>query len=206
LKVNIISDNQDFKDDLELQISKYSVPFTLNADKPDVIVLDENAEAITALRKSYPSVPIILLTTLNQAAADKLNLVLPKPFRLLKLFDMILAANNELDNSEEGQLVFNSYELHPNMRKIVDLQTGEVTKLTEREVAILKYLYKTPGDYVSKNDLQTNVWQYSHEVDTHTIETHIYRLRQKVEKNNGRRLILTENGKYKLNMDASCRS
>ena len=206
MKVNIISDNQDFKDDLELQISKYSVPFTLNADKPDVIVLDENAEAITALRKSYPSVPIILLTTLNQAAADKLNLVLPKPFRLLKLFDMILAANNELDNSEEGQLVFNSYELHPNMRKIVDLQTGEVTKLTEREVAILKYLYKTPGDYVSKNDLQTNVWQYSHEVDTHTIETHIYRLRQKVEKNNGRRLILTENGKYKLNMDASCRS
>ena len=57
---------------------------------------------------------------------------------------------------------------------------------------------KNQGHYVSKSDLQRNVWKYNEEVATHTIETHIYRLRQKVEQKGGRRLIITENGGYML--------
>ena len=117
------------------------------------------------------------------------------------LLDTIRAANNKLDNSKEGFLVFNNYELRPNAREIKDLLTGEVTKLTEKEVYILKYLYKSSDRYVVKNDLQKDVWKYNEDVTTHTIETHIYRLRQKVEKDNGRRLIITDNGGYKLNVD-----
>ena len=65
----------------------------------------------------------------------------------------------------------------------------------------MKYLYKTSGHYVSKGDLQRNVWKYSEDVATHTIETHIYRLRQKVEQNGGRRLIVTDNGGYMLQQE-----
>lgn len=182
-------------------MTKYIDGFAEDENKPDVVVIDEQTEQLDKIRNTYRNVPLIVLTAKDYAAADNLNLVLHKPFSLWKLLDTIRAANNKLDNSAEGRLVFNRYELHPNARKIIDLVSGEETKLTEKEVTILKYLYKTPDDYVSKNDLQTNVWQYNEEVATHTIETHIYRLRQKVEKDNGRRLILIDNGKYKLNME-----
>ena len=74
-------------------------------------------------------------------------------------------------------------------------------KKTEKEVAIIKYLYKAKDKIVSKNELLQEVWGYSPDVSTHTIETHIYRLRQKVEHENpDAQLIMTEDGGYKLKM------
>ena len=76
---------------------------------------------------------------------------------------------------------------------------SEITKLTEKEVSILKYLYKSGAKIVSKNELLQEVWGYSPEVTTHTIETHIYRLRQKVEHEDiSAQLILTSDGGYQL--------
>ena len=63
------------------------------------------------------------------------------------------------------------------------------------------YLHKYSNEYINKNELQKNVWKYNEEVSTHTIETHIYRLRRKVEKNGAPQLILTDKGGYKLNME-----
>ena len=74
------------------------------------------------------------------------------------------------------------------------------TKLTEKEVSVIKYLYKNAGKIVSKNDLIQEVWEYSADVATHTVETHIYRLRQKVEQNKTEnQIILTSEGGYQLN-------
>ena len=73
-------------------------------------------------------------------------------------------------------------------------------KLTEREVDILKYLYQNSDVISSKENLLENVWGYSADVTTHTIETHIYRLRQKVEEEGGSQLIITENNGYRLNI------
>lgn len=202
MKVLLISQNEDFRNDLLLQMSKYLEDFAaVDSEMPDIIVVDEDLSALQKMRQTFPSVPAILLTSDNLPESDKLNLVLHKPFSLWKLTDMMHAANNMLDNSEEGALVFNQYKLQPNMRTITDLVTGTETKLTEKEVNILKYLYKNAGRFVGKTDLQVNVWQYNEEVTTHTIETHIYRLRQKVEQGNGRRLIITDNGRYKLDME-----
>ena len=118
----------------------------------------------------------------------------------MTLLDVVRAANHKLDHTTEGYLRFNDFELHPSQKEMIDLQGMRQIKLTEREVGILKYLYKNAAEYVSKSDLQTNVWQYNEEVATHTVETHIYRLRQKAETKN-RRLILTNNGRYKLVME-----
>ena len=96
-------------------------------------------------------------------------------------------------------MVFNQYELHPLAKEIVNLRNNELVKLTEKEVAVIKYLYKSKDKIVTKNDLLKDVWDYNAEVTTHTIETHIYRLRQKVEHENAEaQLILTEDGGYKL--------
>ena len=106
---------------------------------------------------------------------------------------------SRFDNTSDGYLYFNNFELRPANKEIINLRNNESTKLTEKEVSILKYLYKSRGRIVSKNELLQEVWEYSPEVTTHTIETHIYRLRQKVEQNSPEiQLILTDEGGYSL--------
>ena len=197
----VFSGNADFKEDLERQISRFISESKFVEKSPDIIIIDDDVNVFKQKRHEYPTVPMIFLSQISYIMGDKLNILIKKPFSLMLLLDTIRAANNKLDNSKEGFLVFNNYELRPNAREIKDLLTGEVTKLTEKEVYILKYLYKSSDRYVVKNDLQKDVWKYNEDVTTHTIETHIYRLRQKVEKDNGRRLIITDNGGYKLNVD-----
>ena len=192
-----ISDNKDFAEDLKAQILRFAPYFSFVENAPDLLLIDENSECCNELRQKYPTIPLIFLSAENKEN-DILNIYVKKPFSLMSFLDVLRAANNNLDNSADGYLTFNDYELHPNLREIVDIQSGDVIKLTEREIDILKYLYKNQGHYVSKSDLQRNVWKYNEEVATHTIETHIYRLRQKVEQKGGRRLIITENGGYML--------
>ncbi len=192
-----ISDNEDFAEDLKAQILRFAPDFSFVENAPDLLLIDENSECCNELRQKYPTIPLIFLSA-ESKENDILNIYVKKPFSLMSFLDVLRAANNNLDNSADGYLTFNDYELRPNLREIVDIQSGDVIKLTEREIDILKYLYKNQGHYVSKSDLQRNVWKYNEEVATHTIETHIYRLRQKVEQKGGRRLIITENGGYML--------
>ncbi len=196
-----ISSNQKFADDLQMQIQKYAPEFSFVAEMPDLILIDEDEARYNNLRIRYPNVPMVLFSGDSTMEEDNLNLVVKKPFSLMRLLDILRAANNRLDNSIDGYLTFNGYELRPSKKEIVDIKNNQVIKLTEKEVGILKYLYKMSPQYVTKTDLQQNVWKYSSEVTTHTIETHIYRLRQKVEGNNGHRLIITDNGGYKLQLD-----
>lgn len=201
VKISIISDNSELKDDLANQLSRFVSDAEIVTDSPDVIIYDGNIATAQSIRADHTSVPIVYLIEDSDDKGDELNICLQKPLRLMRLFDVVRSANNKLDGSEAGCLTFNDYRLYPNKREIVDLVSGNVFKLTEKEVGIIKYLYRKAPEFVSKNDLQTNVWQYNEEVTTHTIETHIYRLRQKVEQENGRRLIITDKGGYKLKTD-----
>lgn len=195
-----VSDNEDFAADLKAQVLRFAPDFSFVETAPDLLLVDENLQRCDELRRQYPSIPLIFLSDENKEN-DMLNIYVKKPFSLMSFLDVLRAANNNLDNSVDGYLCFNGYELRPNLREIADIKSGSVVKLTEKEVSILKYLYKNQNGYVSKNDLQRNVWKYSEDVTTHTIETHIYRLRQKVEQTDGRRLIITDNGGYKLQQD-----
>ena len=112
---------------------------------------------------------------------------------------MLRSCINKFENSSDGYLLFNCYELHPATKEIINVRNNNVVKLTEKEVAVVKYLYKSKDKTVSKNDLLRDVWDYNADVTTHTIETHIYRLRQKVEQDDSStQLIITEDGGYKL--------
>ena len=202
IKVFLYSDNNDFQEDLELQLSQNLNLFVIDKDNPDLVIIDEDIIKYEEMRKKHPSLPVIVLTTSPSSFNDdNLNIVIKKPFSLSHLIDTIHTANNLLDNSEEGYIIFNGYELRPSKKEIIDTVSGNIYKLTEKEVNIIKYLYKFKDNYISKTDLQKNVWQYNEEVATHTIETHIYRLRQKVETDENRKIIITNNGGYKLNTD-----
>ncbi len=201
VKISIISDNDDLKADLNNQFSRFVTDAEIIDDLPDIIIYDGNMASGQNIRAEHASVPIVYLMQDGDDKNDHLNICLKKPLRLMRLLDIVRSANNKLDSSDAGCLTFNNYRLYPNKREIVDLVSQTSVKLTEKEVGIIKYLYKNAPDFVSKNDLQTNVWGYNEDVTTHTIETHIYRLRQKVEPDNGRRLIVTDNGGYKLETD-----
>jgi DNA-binding response OmpR family regulator len=77
--------------------------------------------------------------------------------------------------------------------------SGGKIRLTEKETAILKYLYRAGDRIVTRDVLLSEVWGYNSGVTTHTLETHIYRLRQKIERDPSHaELLITEAGGYKL--------
>lgn len=202
----LLSDNKDLAEDLSEQISLYADDFTvLNEDDEnaaiDMIILDEKAGELAGIRKEHQRTPVILLQKADDESVENnvMNSVVFKPFSLEKLLNQIRSGINILDNSSEGYLNFNKYIVRPLKKDIYNQRNKEVVKLTEKEVAIIKYLYKCRDRIVTKNELLQEVWGYNPDASTHTIETHIYRLRQKVEHEDpDAQLILTEDGGYKL--------
>jgi DNA-binding response OmpR family regulator len=72
-------------------------------------------------------------------------------------------------------------------------------RLTEKETAILKYLYRAGEKTIGRAILLNEVWGYNSGVTTHTLETHVYRLRQKIERDPAKaEILITEPGGYRL--------
>lgn len=200
-----ISHNEAFKNDLSDQIRLHAGGFDfITSDKdvsPDILLIDEDVDALKKYHAQNLRAPTIFLTSKPEEVLDtsSINHLIIKPFELGFFLDELRACLNIYDNSEEGFLTFNQYQLRPACKDIINLRNNEETKLTEKEVAVLKYLYKFQDRIVGKNELLQNVWEYSPDVTTHTIETHIYRLRQKVEHDDlSAQLILTVDGGYQL--------
>ncbi len=204
-----LSSDEEFAADLSEQISLYAKDFSILSHDDDVslidmIILDEQPDKLTEIRVHHPRTPIILLQKSGDESVDNsvLNSVVFKPLSLDKLLNQIKAGINLLENTEVGYLSFNRYIVRPIKKDIYNERNKEVVKLTEKEVAVIKHLYKCRDRVVTKNELLQEVWGYSPDVSTHTIETHIYRLRQKVEHENPEaQLILTEDGGYRLKMN-----
>lgn len=201
-----LSEEPLFKDDLCSQINTclpedYKV-FTADDDNTvfDIAVLDGKS-FLNAFREKHPKVPALILepAASGEYTENKQDMFLFKPLMLSALLSQIQIGINVFENSADGFLNFGSYELHPADKEILNTKTGKTTKLTEREIGIIRYLYKSKGKTVSKSELLQNVWEYSADVSTHTIETHIYRLRKKVEKTaKDPQLIMAEEGGYRL--------
>ncbi len=201
-----LSSDTDFVADLSEQINLYAKDFSVlehddDSSLIDMIILDEQPEMLEKLRLNHPRTPIILLQKSDdeKVGSSALNNVIFKPLSLDKLLNQIKSGINILENTEDGYLTFNKYIVRPIKKDIYNQRNQEVVKLTEKEVAIIKHLYKCRDRIVTKNELLQEVWGYSPDVSTHTIETHIYRLRQKVEHEDAEaQLILTEDGGYRL--------
>ncbi len=148
--------------------------------------------------------PVIMLTA---AASDEdtvkgldagANAYMPKPFRFSVLLAHIRAQLRSHEQSEDAVFRIGPYEFRPAAKVLID-QRGRKIRLTEKETSILKYLYRAGEKPVSREELLTEVWGYNAGVTTHTLETHVYRLRQKIEPDaQSAKLLLTEAGGYRL--------
>jgi DNA-binding response OmpR family regulator len=121
-----------------------------------------------------------------------------KPFKFAVLLARIRAQLRQQEASEDAAFRIGPYTFRPGAKILVS-DKGSKLKLTEKETAILRFLYRAGQNFVSRDILLQEVWGYNASVTTHTLETHVYRLRQKIEPNPSAACILiTEPGGYKL--------
>jgi DNA-binding response OmpR family regulator len=172
----------------------------LDVDLPDI----DGREVCRQIRAAGVSSPIIMLTAaggdndtirgLDAGANDYVT----KPFRFAVLLARIRAQLRSHEQSEDAVFRIGPYEFRPAAKLLIDERQHKV-RLTEKETNILKYLYRAGEKSVSREELLAEVWGYNAGVTTHTLETHVYRLRQKIEPDaNGAKLLLTETGGYRL--------
>jgi len=221
-KILIVDDDTDLRDTLVEQLSLHDEFEVVSAEtgakgialakagKTDLVIMDvelpdiDGREAVRMLRKNGFKPPIIMLTGHNTDSDTILGLesgandYVPKPFRFAVLLARIRAQLRQHDASEDAVFAIGPYTFRPSSKLLVNT-TGTKVRLTEKETAILRYLYRAGQKPVSREVLLQEVWGYNSGVTTHTLETHIYRLRQKVEKDAAAPSILvTEAGGYKL--------
>ena len=176
----------------------------------DLVIMDvglpdvDGREAVRILRKNGFKAPIIMLTGHDTDSDTILGLeagandYVPKPFRFAVLLARIRAQLRQHEASEDAVFTIGPYTFRPSSKLLINPK-GSKVRLTEKETAILRYLYRAGQRPVSREVLLQEVWGYNSGVTTHTLETHIYRLRQKVETDAGLPAILvTEAGGYKL--------
>ena len=218
----IIDDDDDLREALAEQLALHEEFRTLQAAtatdgvrmgrevRADLILLDvdlpdmDGREACRLLRKDGVSTPIIMLTA-QSADSDAIlgldagaNDYVTKPFRFAVLLARIRAHLRSHEQSEDAVFTVGPYEFRPAAKVLLDPK-GRKIRLTEKETNILKYLYRADGKAVSREQLLTEVWGYNTGVTTHTLETHVYRLRQKMEPDPANaRILVTEVGGYRL--------
>ncbi len=146
---------------------------------------------------------ILLTDTDNDAAIDAMiaagaDDVLERPIRSAKLLSRLRRLIRETPVLPAGAIAIGPYVFDVEQRALADQGGERRIRLTEKEVAILLHLYRAGGP-VERTTLLHEVWGYNDQVSTHTLETHIYKLRQKIEANpSDARLLLTEGGGYRL--------
>ena len=101
------------------------------------------------------------------------------PVKVSKLMEKINVALMKKNFEEQSQVIINNYTIDLNARELHSNNTK--LKLTEKEINTIIYLSKSKNS-VSIDDLEKNVWKYQSDIETHTVETHIYRLRKKILK------------------------
>jgi DNA-binding response OmpR family regulator len=221
-KILIVDDDEDLRESLREQLAlhdEFEVATAGSAgkgieaakmDHVDLLILDvglpdiDGREACKLLRKSGFKAPIIMLTG-NDSDADMIlgldagaNDYVTKPFKFAVLLARIRAQLRQHEQSEDAIFAIGGYTFKPASKLLID-EKGSKIRLTEKEASILKYLYRAGEKVVTREILLHEVWGYNAGVTTHTLETHIYRLRQKIEKDpSNAELLVTETGGYKL--------
>ncbi|MCR9158882.1 MAG: response regulator transcription factor [Rhodobacteraceae bacterium] len=176
----------------------------------DLIILDvglpdtDGRELCRLMRKQGVKAPVLMLTGHNSDADTILGLdagandYVTKPFKFPVLLARIRAQLRQHEQSEDAVFTLGPYTFKPSM-KLLMTEDEKKIRLTEKETNILKFLYRSTDGVVARDTLLHEVWGYNAGVTTHTLETHIYRLRQKIEPDpSNARLLVTESGGYRL--------
>ena len=177
----------------------------------DMILLDvglpdmDGREVCRVMRRNGVKSPIIMLTGADTDADTILGLdagandYVTKPFRIGVLMARLRAHVREHEQSEYAVFQIGPYSFRPAAKLMLDTENDKKVRLTDKETAIIKFLYLAGERVVGRYVLLGEVWGYNAGVTTHTLETHVYRLRQKIERDPSNAVLLvTEPNGYRL--------
>ena len=180
----------------------------------DALILDvglpdgDGRDFCVKLRQRGLKMPIVILTGSDddsdvvRGLEAGANDYVAKPFRLAVLLARIRRRLSSFENSEDAVFPIGPYMFRPAGKMLEEKAKNKRIRLTEKEASILKYLYRAGKRPIARQVLLNEVWGYNAAVSTHTLETHIYRLRQKIEPDpTNAKLLLTETGGYRLDPD-----
>jgi DNA-binding response OmpR family regulator len=221
-KILLISNDKDLGEALVFQLTlgeKYQIIETndetnalvqINNNFCELVIINSQSSALKecnltkSLRLAGYKKPIIILINRNSNLDNsdgnnhKADEYIIKPFRYPVLLKSIETQLHKFKKSENTQYSIGNYIFKPNS-KILESNGGRSVRLTEKENNILNFLYKNSGNVINRETLLHEVWGYNSKVTTHTLETHIYRLRQKIEDDPSKAcFLITEPGGYKL--------
>ena len=221
-KILLINNDKDLGEALAFQLplgGKYQIVETndetsalaqINNNFCDLVIINSQSSALREydltknLRLAGYKKPIIILIKQNSNLDipddqnHKVDEHIIKPFRYPVLLKSIETQLHKFKKSENTQYSIGNYAFKPNS-KILESNESRSIRLTEKENNILKFLYKNLGNVIKRETLLHEVWGYNSKVTTHTLETHIYRLRQKIEEDPSNAcFLITEPGGYKL--------
>jgi len=221
-KILIIDDDDALRESLAEQFALHDEFLPISAstgsegisavkgEHVDLVLLDvglpdiDGREACKMMRKNGFKSPVIMLTAHDSDADAILGLesgandYVTKPFRFGVLLARVRAHLRQHEQSEDAIFTIGPYTFKPSSKILVHQDQSKI-RLTEKETAILKYLYRASDQVVGRDVLLHEVWGYNSGVTTHTLETHIYRLRQKIEREpSNAEILVTETGGYKL--------
>ena len=216
--ITIISDDIEFVDALGglLEDSEnYNIKMvnstnlkTKNAfdNLPEIIIVDSfnallNKNFLTeSLSRMINLAPVIYLSQDDNDVNDTNFTNLPKPIYFPQLLKTIKKEMRYFVINKNREIEIGPYSFNYLMKRLVT-KTGSEIRLTEMETKILNFLYKSNGKLIKRDTLLTEVWGYKSEVMTHTLETHIYRLRKKISRNCiSQTLLVSESGGYRLDL------
>lgn len=221
-KLLLVDDDEDLRSSLAEQMTLHEEFTVIQAgtgvealaaarnQSPDLILLDvglpdmDGREAVKLLRREGYANPIVMVTGHTSDADTVLGLesgandYIAKPFKFAVLLARIRVQLRQFEQSDDATFVIGPYIFHPRTKHLSTARGGKL-RLTEKETAILRFLHKAAPNTVTRDVLLRDVWGYNANVTTHTLETHIYRLRQKIEEDPVRaKLLVTDGGGYKL--------
>ena len=175
----------------------------INTGQPNPSGHQDGREVSQALRRAGVQCPVILLTApeavMTPGPESGVTECISRPFRLGALVARLRALVARFEKSAEIEVVVGPYRFRPVARLLSRAEGGDAVRLTEKETAILGYLLCAGNTVTGRDTLLAAVWGYNANVTTHTLETHVYRLRQKIEDDPANaRLLITEPGGYRL--------
>lgn len=182
----------------------------------DAILLDvglpdcDGRDLCARLRRQGQRLPVIMLTGQNgeqdvvRGLDAGANDYIAKPFRAAELLARVRAQLRIFDNTDDAAFPIGPYLFRPAAKLLLDQTKGRKVHLTDKEVRILKHLYRAAPRPMTRQNLLHEVWGFNSAVETHTLETHIYRLRQKMENDPAQPcMLLTEGRGYRLDPQTS---
>ena len=186
------------------------VPEKVVSFQPDLILLDvqlpdgSGFDLCQRLRDQGFKRPILMLTGrseeehvitgLERGANDYIS----KPLRMGELLARIRSHLRQFKASDDARFVIKVLDFIPTNKMLHHQNTQQQVPLTEKETLILKNLLRAHPDAVAKEALLTEVWGFHPDLSTHTLETHIYRLRQKIRRITDEPIIETADNGYRL--------